>query len=489
MFRRAPGAATPATPVRHELLPAPRLLLLQRARRAGGVLRQPRRRGVAGVRQGADPGARASAARARCGSTRRAASTAAKKGRCSSSIRKRSGTPTSTAPTSTRSSTGTSFTARSSRGSAFDAEVDRARDDRRPGRRPRDRAERRRRRRPRGIALVAHPHPLQGGTLDNKVAQTLAKTFFALGYAAVRFNFRGVGQSQGTFDDGAGEAADALAALRFAQDALRRGTRAAGRACRILVRARTCRPSSRNRSTAERLVLVGPAVRRFAAAVPPDTIVIHGEEDDVVPLAEVLAWARPQALPVVVFPGCGHFFHGRLPQLQGTITGMWQSVEVAAVPDAAHLAARGWQETAIASEVVLRVAGLRKFYGEQRGRPRLVVRDPPRRVLRAAGPERRRQDDDAALLPRAHRSRRRHDRDGGRCRCRRRRAQARIRVGVVPQQDNLDPDFTVTENLQVYGRYFGIDPRDARRRASLRCSNSPASRSEARPACARSRAE
>src|SRR4030095_10485014 len=69
----------------------------------------------------------------------------------------------------------------------------------------------------RGIALVAHPHPLQGGTLDNKVAQTLAKTFFALGYVAVRFNFRGVGQSEGAFDDGEGEAADALAALRFAQ--------------------------------------------------------------------------------------------------------------------------------------------------------------------------------------------------------------------------------------------------------------------------------
>ena len=80
---------------------------------------------------------------------------------------------------------------------------------------------------------------------------------------------------------------------------------------------------------AERLVLVGPAVRRFTSGVPPDTIVIHGEEDDVVPLAEVLGWARPQALPVVVFPGCGHFFHGRLPQLQGTITGMWHAAEQA----------------------------------------------------------------------------------------------------------------------------------------------------------------
>jgi alpha/beta superfamily hydrolase len=75
---------------------------------------------------------------------------------------------------------------------------------------------------------------------------------------------------------------------------------------------------------AERLVLVGPAAQRIAGTiVPADTIVIHGEEDDIVPLADVLAWARPQELPVIVFPGCGHFFHGRLPHLQRTIAGLW----------------------------------------------------------------------------------------------------------------------------------------------------------------------
>ena len=176
---------------------------------------------------------------------------------------------------------------------------------------------------PRGIALVAHPHPLQGGTLDNKVAQTLAKTFYALGYVAVRFNFRGVGHSAGTFDDGVGEAADALAALRFAQARFDRGSRLpvvlTGFSFGAFVQTKVA-PSV----AAERLVLVGPAVRRMdAAVVPGDTIVIHGEEDDVVPLPEVLAWARPRQLPVVVFPGCGHFFHGRLPQLQRTIAGMW----------------------------------------------------------------------------------------------------------------------------------------------------------------------
>ena len=145
---------------------------------------------------------------------------------------------------------------------------------------------------PRGIALVAHPHPLAGGTLDNKVAQTLAKTFFALGYIAVRFNFRGVGRSQGAFDDGAGETADALAALAHARarfdpraDAL--PVVLAGFSFGTYVQTELARSVG-----AERLVLVGPAVRRFApAALPADTIVIHGEEDDVVPLAEVFAWA------------------------------------------------------------------------------------------------------------------------------------------------------------------------------------------------------
>jgi alpha/beta superfamily hydrolase len=172
----------------------------------------------------------------------------------------------------------------------------------------------------RGIALIAHPHPLQGGTLDNKVVQTLAKTFAALGYAAVRFNFRGVGQSVGQFGDGIGETDDALAALAAAK--LEFGelpVALAGFSFGSYVQTRVA-----HAITAERLVLIGPAVKRFPVEpVPPDTIVIHGEEDDVVALADVLAWARPQQLPIVVFPGCGHFFHGRLPQLQRVITGMW----------------------------------------------------------------------------------------------------------------------------------------------------------------------
>jgi len=177
---------------------------------------------------------------------------------------------------------------------------------------------------PRAIALIAHPHPLQGGTLDNKVVQTLARTFAALAYVAVRFNFRGAGRSEGTFDDGRGEAEDALAALAFARGEFEQLASAApvlagfsfGSYVQTLVAGSV---------VPERMVLVGPAVKRFELPhVPQDTIVIHGEDDDVVPLADVLAWARPQQLPVIVFPGCGHFFHGRLPQLQRVVIGMWQ---------------------------------------------------------------------------------------------------------------------------------------------------------------------
>ena len=174
----------------------------------------------------------------------------------------------------------------------------------------------------RGIALVCHPHPLQGGTLDNKVVQTLAKAFYAMGYAAVRFNFRGVGASAGAFDEGRGETDDALAVVA---DARRRygetlPVALAGFSFGSFVVTRASK-----RIDAQGLVLVGAAVNRFDVPdVAPDTIVVHGEEDDVVPLADVFAWARPQTLPIVVFPGCGHFFHGRLPQLSRVVTALWR---------------------------------------------------------------------------------------------------------------------------------------------------------------------
>jgi len=176
---------------------------------------------------------------------------------------------------------------------------------------------------PRGIALICHPLPTHGGTLDNKVVQTLAKVFFALGYVAVRFNFRGVGQSAGTFDEGNGETDDALAVLRHVRGRFGEAlpVALAGFSFGSFVQARVI-----EHVDAQGLVLVGPAVNRFGhRKVPPDTIVVHGEEDDVVPLADVFDWARPQQLPIIVFPGCGHFFHGRLPQLAHVVTAMWPS--------------------------------------------------------------------------------------------------------------------------------------------------------------------
>ena len=175
---------------------------------------------------------------------------------------------------------------------------------------------------PSGLALVAHPLPTHGGSLDTTGGQTLAKTFFALGHVSVRFNFRGVGQSAGAFDEGIGETEDAMAALAYARSEFGESLPLvlAGFSFGTYVQTRVAQ-----RATPRRMVLVGPAVKRFAVGnVPADTIVIHGEEDEVVPLADVFAWARPQELPVVVFPGCTHFFHGRLPQLQRVITGMWK---------------------------------------------------------------------------------------------------------------------------------------------------------------------
>ncbi len=166
----------------------------------------------------------------------------------------------------------------------------------------------------RGIALIAHPNPVQGGTKDNKVVTTLAKTFFGLGYVAVRPNFRGVGGSAGSFDEGNGETEDILAAARYAT--ARFGELPlllAGFSFGAFVQTRVAHALSAENLPAEKLVLVGPAVNRFpAATVPADTLVIHGEVDDVVPLAAVLDWARPQQLPLVVIPGGEHFFHGKL---------------------------------------------------------------------------------------------------------------------------------------------------------------------------------
>lgn len=168
-----------------------------------------------------------------------------------------------------------------------------------------------------GYAIIAHPHPLHGGTLENKVVQTLAKSFYALGYAAVRFNFRGVGNSEGKFDDGHGEVEDLLAVERVAHARF-------GSVEKILAGfsfGSYVAVSAAEQLNPQQVVLIAPAVGHFPiGAVNKDALVVHGENDDVVALASVLDWARPQQLPVVVFPGAGHFFHGVLIELQSLVT-------------------------------------------------------------------------------------------------------------------------------------------------------------------------
>ncbi|MBM3342087.1 MAG: alpha/beta hydrolase [Betaproteobacteria bacterium] len=170
---------------------------------------------------------------------------------------------------------------------------------------------------PRGIALIAHPNPLQGGTKDNKVVTTLARTLTGLGYVALRPNFRGIGASGGAHDKGIGETDDLVAVAEYAMARFQNRTLLlAGFSFGVFVQTRVAK-----RIACERMILVGPAVNRFAAeTVPENTLVIHGELDDVVPLQAVFDWARPQNLPIVVVPGGEHFFHGRLNLLSQIVT-------------------------------------------------------------------------------------------------------------------------------------------------------------------------
>jgi alpha/beta superfamily hydrolase len=171
----------------------------------------------------------------------------------------------------------------------------------------------------RGVVVVCHPQPQQGGTLDNKVVQTIARAFVQIGWASVRFNFRGVGKSEGASGDGQGEVDDALAvvaATRERIDFAGLPLALAGFSFGGYVAA-TAAERLADAGKALRLVLVGPSTQKQQVPlVPADTVVVHGESDDIVPLAATFDWARPQSLPVIVLPGVGHFFHGQLALLK-----------------------------------------------------------------------------------------------------------------------------------------------------------------------------
>lgn len=169
-----------------------------------------------------------------------------------------------------------------------------------------------------GTAVVAHPHPLFGGTMTNKVVQTLARSLVQSGWSSVRFNFRGVGRSEGVHDEGRGELDDLLAVID--SQAPTGPICLAGFSFGAFVTSHAVQRLHGQRDIS-RLMLVGTAASRFSvAAIPPElhdrTLVVHGEVDDTVPLQAVLDWARPQHLPVTVVPGVEHFFHGQLPLLK-----------------------------------------------------------------------------------------------------------------------------------------------------------------------------
>jgi len=174
---------------------------------------------------------------------------------------------------------------------------------------------------PRGWALVLHPHPLQGGARENKVVTTISRACVQHGLAAVRPNFRGVGASEGVFDKSRGETEDmvslvaqvrerypALAPAPWVLAGFSFGTAVAAQAYAALA-------DQGEANLPKALMLMGPAVSRFQSReveVPGDTLMVHGEEDEVVPLSEAMDWARPRSIPVVVVPGASHFFHGKL---------------------------------------------------------------------------------------------------------------------------------------------------------------------------------
>jgi len=172
-----------------------------------------------------------------------------------------------------------------------------------------------------GVALICHPHPLFAGTMQNKVVATLQRIARDAGYATLRFNFRGVGQSAGSYADGRGEIDDALAAARWlgAQHpglpltpmGFSFGSCVAGNAAARL----------EGQGVALRhLFMLAPPVERFAVELPrqcPITVV-QPEDDEVVTPARVYAWSESLALPheLLRVPGCSHFFHGKLIELK-----------------------------------------------------------------------------------------------------------------------------------------------------------------------------
>jgi len=173
---------------------------------------------------------------------------------------------------------------------------------------------------PRGIALICHPHPQHGGTMHNKVAYMLARSFVGLGVATLRFNFRGVGASQGSFDDGVGETDDAIAMAawlraRWPGAPFYLGGFSFGAAVAVRAAA-SIEPAA--------LVTVALPVSRLngaTAALAQPWLLIHGSEDELIELDTLIAWLNQlEPGPVLdVVTGADHFFHGKLGELRSAV--------------------------------------------------------------------------------------------------------------------------------------------------------------------------
>lgn len=175
---------------------------------------------------------------------------------------------------------------------------------------------------PSGIVLIAHPHPLYGGTMSNKVVQMIARTFVALGYIAVRMNFRGVGASEGSHDFGNGETDDMAVLLDHIK---KQYPGLPGRSWRFFIwNLRPVQIATETRSgrptTGTNGIVSATAGKWAVDSVPADTLLIHGELDEVVPLPDVFNWARPQDLSVVVVAGADHLFNHKLHHIRNIIT-------------------------------------------------------------------------------------------------------------------------------------------------------------------------
>lgn len=196
----------------------------------------------------------------------------------------------------------------------------------------------------RGIALIGHPHPLLGGSMDNKVTKTLAKTLNLLGYVCVRPNFRGVGQSQGSFDDGLGEVDDVEQILQKLKTPLFWSEIAglekyawppelatlpvvlAGFSFGSFVNSNLAVRLERAGTPPERLILIGSAAGKWEMPqIPKNSIVIHGEKDETITLGAVFTWLEHQEIVVHVIPGADHFFHRKLHMIRDTILGLWHA--------------------------------------------------------------------------------------------------------------------------------------------------------------------